>query len=56
MKQRLDKIMLAKKMVVSRSEAENLIRLGEVSVDGEIVKKPGYFVKESAKIKILAKV
>ena len=54
MKQRLDKLMLARGLVGSRSEAENWIRLGRVRVDGQTLAKPGLFVDESAPIELAA--
>jgi 23S rRNA (cytidine1920-2'-O)/16S rRNA (cytidine1409-2'-O)-methyltransferase len=53
-KQRLDHMLVTQKLVESRSQAENLIRLGEVEVDGVIIKKPGYFVSTDASIKVTA--
>ena len=50
MKQRLDKLMLARGLVGSRSEAGNWIRLGRVRVGGRAAAKPGLFVDESASI------
>lgn len=52
MKQRLDKLMLARGLVGSRSEAENWIRLGRVCVGGRTAAKPGLFVDESAPIEL----
>ena len=54
MKQRLDKLMLARGLVGSRSEAENWIRLGRVRVGGRVAAKPGLFVDESASIELAA--
>lgn len=54
-KTRLDQLLVQKGLVDTRSQAENLIRLGEVAVDKKIVTKPGYFVGEDAKIKLLTK-
>ena len=54
MKQRLDKLMLARGLVGSRSEAENWIRLGRVRVGGQTAAKPGLFVDESAPIELMA--
>lgn len=54
MKQRLDKLMLARGLVGSRSEAENWIRLGRVRVGGRAAVKPGLFVDESAPIELMA--
>ena len=53
MKQRLDKLMLARGLVGSRSEAENWIRLGRVRVGGRAAAKPGLFVDESAPIELM---
>ena len=39
-------------MSPTRSQAENLVRLGKVEVDGKIVTKTGHFVSESSKIKL----
>ena len=54
MKQRLDKLILARGLVGSRSEAENWIRLGRVRVGGQTAAKPGLFVDESAPIELAA--
>lgn len=50
MKHRLDHILVERKMVATRSQAESYIRLGHVKVDGHTVQKPGYFVREDAAI------
>ncbi|HET7630054.1 MAG TPA: SAM-dependent methyltransferase, partial [Candidatus Saccharimonadales bacterium] len=52
MKQRLDQAMVGRGLVATRSQAESWIRLGRVSVDGRVVKKPGFFVKDDAVIKL----
>lgn len=45
---RLD-IELAKRgIAASRSQAESWVRLGKVTVDGVVVKKPGHFVRDMA--------
>lgn len=54
MKQRLDQYLAQKGMVSSRSQAESLIRLGEVEVDGQIITKAGFFVSDGARVKVLA--
>ena len=54
MRQRLDKLILARGLVGSRSEAENWIRLGRVRVGGRAAAKPGLFVDESAPIELAA--
>lgn len=49
-KQRLDHILVIKQLVATRSQAESYIRLGQVKVDGKVIKKPGYFAHEDANI------
>ena len=53
MKIRLDKELLFRGLVSSRSQAENYIKLGFVVVDKKVVKKPGYGVSTEDKIKII---
>lgn len=55
MKHRLDHLLVQKQLVPTRSQAESYIRLGQVKVDGRIIKKPGYFVSEDAEIQFGAK-
>lgn len=50
MKQRLDKILLERGMVSTRSQAESWIRLGRVKVDGQCVKKAGHMVGPATNI------
>ena len=52
MKQRLDKAVLAAGLVGSRSQAENYIRLGVVTVDGQVVRKAGTMVSDDAKLSL----
>ena len=40
--------MVERKMVATRSQAESYIRLGHVKVEGQTIKKAGYFVREDA--------
>ena len=49
-KQRLDQLLVIHKLVETRSQAENWLRLGRVKVDGRVVTKPGTFVSPEAKI------
>ena len=49
-KRRLDKELVARGLVASRSQAENYIRLGDVVVDGKVVQKPGYMVGDQSLI------
>lgn len=51
-KHRLDQYLASKGLVRSRSEAENWIKLGKVTVDGTVVTKPGYFVGEHAQVNL----
>lgn len=53
-KQRLDHALVARGLTSSRSQAENWIRLGKVTVDGKTLTKPGYFVRASADVKLTA--
>lgn len=53
-KYRLDQALVKRKLISTRSQAEVLIKLGEVQVDGRVVKKPGYFISDAAIIKITA--
>lgn len=50
MKYRLDKILVQKKLVTTRSQAETYIRLGQIKVDGKLITKPGFFVGEDSRI------
>jgi len=52
MKKRLDQEVANRGLTISRSQAENLIRMGKVVVDKKIVTKPGTQVSSEAKIKI----
>ncbi|MDQ5932116.1 MAG: TlyA family rRNA (Cytidine-2-O)-methyltransferase [Patescibacteria group bacterium] len=42
-------------MVPTRSQAESVIRLGEVRVNGQVVTKPGHFVGESDRVVLATK-
>jgi 23S rRNA (cytidine1920-2'-O)/16S rRNA (cytidine1409-2'-O)-methyltransferase len=55
-KNRLDQTLAERGLVLSRSQAENWIKLGKVTVDGRVVTKPGHFVGPNADIKLLAEV
>lgn len=54
MKQRLDQLVYARGLVISRSQAESWIRLGKVQVNGEVIAKPGYFANDTDKIELQA--
>ncbi len=51
-KQRLDQALVQRGLVSSRSQAENYIRLGKVTVDGTVVTKPGHFVRAGAALEL----
>jgi len=54
-KKRLDKEIVDRAIVETRSQAENFIKLGLVQVDGKIITKPGVLVSSNTKIILLAK-
>ena len=56
MKIRLDNLLVDRKMVESRSQAESYIKLGKVAVDGIKRTKPGFFVDVKSELKILQQV
>lgn len=53
-KTRLDQLLVEKKFVESRSQAENFIRLGDVQVNNKVIKKTGYFVDDKDDVKLTA--
>lgn len=53
MKTRLDIAMQQRGLTESRSAAESWIRLGNVTVEGRVVTKPGHFVDENTTIKLM---
>jgi 23S rRNA (cytidine1920-2'-O)/16S rRNA (cytidine1409-2'-O)-methyltransferase len=53
-KQRLDAALVTRRLVPSRSQAENWIKLGQVTVNGKVVTKPGYFVDSNANVNLEA--
>lgn len=54
MKQRLDREMVKRGLVPSRSQAESWIKLGDVLVDGRAAVKPGLMVAEDSMITLTA--
>lgn len=52
MKQRLDLDMVRRGLVSSRSEAENWVRLGKVTVNGHPATRPGQFIDQSYDVKL----
>lgn len=53
-KQRLDHEMADRALVRTRSQAESWIKLGKVTVDGKVITKPGFFVREDSEIILAA--
>ena len=53
-KKRLDVDMVSRKIVISRSQAESYIRLGDVKVNGFVVKKAGALVGRGDTIELTA--
>lgn len=54
MTQRLDVALTTRGLVPTRSQAESFIKLGAVTVNGQVITKPGYAVAADAKIKMTA--
>lgn len=53
-KQRLDIELTKRGLTTSRSQSESWVKLGKVTVDGQVVTKPGHFVREGSVIKLMA--
>lgn len=53
-KTRLDQALTVRGLVATRSQAESYIKLGQVKVNGEVMTKPGFFVNETADLKLTA--
>jgi 23S rRNA (cytidine1920-2'-O)/16S rRNA (cytidine1409-2'-O)-methyltransferase len=51
-KRRIDSLLVAEGLVVSRAKAQALIMAGEVTVDGRLVTRPGTLIEEGAAIVI----
>ena len=52
MKERLDLLLVDKRLVESRTKAQWLIRQGFTYVDGKVIKKPGKLVDNNSKIEL----
>lgn len=50
MKYRLDQLLVRRGLVSTRSQAESYIKLGKVTVDGKLIKKPGFFAGENSTV------
>lgn len=53
-KQRLDHALVARGIVTTRSQAESYIRLGKVTVNEKVQKKPGFLVADDAVVTLSA--
>lgn len=51
---RLDQLLVAKRLVDTRSQAESWVKLGKVLVDGKVNTKPGYFLSADARVQLKA--
>ncbi|MES2528130.1 MAG: TlyA family RNA methyltransferase [Bdellovibrionota bacterium] len=56
MKERLDKILTDRKLVITRSQAKSLIEKGDVTVGGKVVQKAGEQVDVDSEIEIHAEI
>lgn len=54
-KRRLDQVLAASGLATSRSQAENLVKLGQVKVNGKVAVKAGELVTDTDKLELLAK-
>src|SRR5487761_2489922 len=54
MKQRLDRLLVQRGLVATRSQAESYIKLGQAKVNGKIIKKPGHMVSDNDKLEVTA--
>lgn len=54
MKYRLDHLLAQRKLVASRSQAESWIKLGKVTVNGQVVTKAGFMVDDHDAVKLSA--
>ncbi len=52
MKQRLDTELVTRGLVRSRSQAESWVKLGKVTIDGQVATKSGQIVRDESDIKI----
>ena len=53
-RQRLDQYLTSRGLVTTRSQAENYIRLGKVTVEGQVVTKPGFSVRPGTRVLLQA--
>ena len=55
MKRRLDQYLVEKGLTRSRSQAESYIKLGQVTVNGAVIRKPGHQVSEKDAVEMMAR-
>ncbi len=55
MRQRLDAFLVARKTAPTRSQAESMIRLGDVKINGQVVLRPGHFVGPNDRVVVADK-
>ena len=54
-RQRLDAYLVKAGLAPTRSQAESTIKMGDVTVNGQVIKKPGYFVGDNSTVKLAEK-
>jgi len=54
MKSRLDQAMVQRGIVISRSQAESWIRLGKVTINGQLARKSGQMIADTDDVRLLA--
>lgn len=52
MKQRLDQALVVRGLVLTRSQAESFVKLGEVKVNGRVIAKAGFLVNDTDEIQV----
>ncbi len=55
MKLRLDRALVTRALATTRSQAESLVKLGQVKVNGQVLKNPEQLVKPTDKLELLIK-
>jgi len=53
-KERLDKLVTARRLIRSRSKAQRMIMAGRIKVDGQVIYRPGHMVDPEAQIELIA--
>jgi 23S rRNA (cytidine1920-2'-O)/16S rRNA (cytidine1409-2'-O)-methyltransferase len=55
MRERLDKVIKQRRLIRSRSRAQRVIEAGRVTVDGQVITRPGHPIDPEAQIEILSR-